>query len=147
MFERGSRPTDCSMATVTGQDRRNMSRGLALGNTLIVAPGASTRGHAVMGKKRWLPICRPMATITIDGGRQVIRRFECGDDPSARRVALHTLCGSSSENALKVAPLTLHLRMAAGERETGHIVIDLGVRPVSPLSLDLNRQQRRRTHH
>lgn len=143
MFKGGSSPSHCSMATVTGQGRRNMSGGLALRGTLIMAPGASTRSHAVMGEKRGFPVRRPMATIAIDRGRQVIRRFERGNYSSTWGVTLHTLCRSSSENALKVAPLTLHLGMASGERETCHIVVDLGVRPVSPLSSGLNRGESR----
>jgi hypothetical protein len=43
-------------------------------------------------------------------------------------MALHTLRGGSSKDTLKVAALTVHLRMAAGEREAGTAVIDFNVR-------------------
>jgi hypothetical protein len=86
-----------------------------------------------MGKKSRRPIGRPMATAAVDHGRQVVRRLKGGDDSPAGGVALHTLRRRSSENALQVAPLTYHLRMAATEREAGAAVIDFDICADTPL--------------
>jgi hypothetical protein len=76
MFEACSRPTHGSVATVAGQSRRNMSRRFADGDSLIVAFGAGSRSHTVMGKERRRPICRPVTTVAVDRGRQVVRRLK-----------------------------------------------------------------------
>ena len=49
-------------------------------------------------------------------------------------MALHTLRGGSSKDALNVTALTIDLSMAAGEREAGGAVIDFNVRADTPLS-------------
>ena len=43
-------------------------------------------------------------------------------------MALHTLRGGSSKDALNVTALTIDLSMAAGEREAGGAVIDFNIR-------------------
>ena len=53
-----------------------------------------------MRKEGGRPICRPVATVAIDGGRYVIGRFERGHDSSAGRMALHTLGGGSPKDTL-----------------------------------------------
>lgn len=75
-----------------------------------------------------LPIGRPVTAITINGGRQVVRRFECSNDSSTWRVTLHALGRSTAEYALKVASLTLNLGMPAGEGKARDTVIDLNFR-------------------
>jgi hypothetical protein len=59
-------------------------------------------------------------------------------------MALHTLRGGSSKDALNVAALTIDLSMAAGERETGAAVIDFNVRAATSLS---RRGIRHQQHH
>ena len=57
-------------------------------------------------------------------------------------MALHTLRRRAAKNALQVAPLTYHLRMAAAERETGAAVIDFDIRADTPLGKSgIRRQQ------
>ena len=141
MFEGSSRPAHSPVATVAGHGRRNMSRGLACRGSLVMAFGTGSRRHTVVGKERGRPICRPMTAAAIDGGRYVIRRFERGHDSSAWRMALHTLGGSSPKNALKVAALTVDLRMAAAERETSAAVIDFNARPATSLGRGGARRQ------
>jgi hypothetical protein len=100
-----------------------------------------------MGKEGRLPTGRPVATIAVDGGGQVVGRFERGYDSSAGRVALHTLRGCPAKDTLKVTALTLNLRMAAGEREASDIVINFDVRAVTSLGPDLVWLQNPRTEH
>lgn len=69
MFEGSSHPANRPMAAVTGHARWNMSGGLALRGTLIVASRAGSRSHPVVRKKRGSPICRPVAAVTVDRGR------------------------------------------------------------------------------
>jgi hypothetical protein len=83
MLEGGPRPAYGPVAAVTGHGCRNMSSGLALRGTLIVAPGAGSRSDTVMGKKRGCPICRPVAAVAVDRGRQMVRRLKGGDDSPA----------------------------------------------------------------
>jgi hypothetical protein len=144
MFEGCSRPANRPMAAVTGHGRRNMSSGLALCGTLIVASGAGSRGHAIVGKKRGGPICRPVTAVAVDRGGQVVRGLKGGHDSSARRMALHTLCRRSSKNALQVAPLTRDLRVAPAEREAGTAVIDFDIRADTPLGRSGIRHQQDR---
>jgi hypothetical protein len=95
-----------------------------------------------MGKKRGCPICRPVTAVTVDRGRQVVRRLKGGHDPSARRMTLHALRRCSSKYALQVAPFTHDLCVAAAEREAGAAVIDFDVGSICAiLGLCLVRQQ------
>ena len=57
----------------------------------------------------------------------MVRRLKCRYDSSAGRMTLHTLRGGSPKDALKVASLTLNLRVAAAEREAGAAVIDFDI--------------------
>jgi hypothetical protein len=141
MFEGSSRPSHSPMATVAGHSCRDMSRRLACRSNLIVTSGTGSRRHAIMGKERGRPICRPMTTAAIDGGWYVIRRFERGHDPPPRRVALNTLSGGSPKNPLKVAALTVDLRMASCERKAGTAMIDFNARAATPLGGRGTRQQ------
>jgi hypothetical protein len=127
MFEGCAHPANRSMAAVAGHGRRNVSSRLAYCCSLVMAFGAGSRNHAVMRKKCRCPICRPVAAVTVDRGRQVVCRLKGGYDPSARRVALHTLRRCSAKYALQVAPLAHDLRVAAAEREACAAVIDLDI--------------------
>ena len=127
MFEGSPSPTHGPMATVAGHGRRNMSSRLAYRDSLVMTFGTGSRSHSIVRKERGRPICRPVATTAVDRGRQVVRWLKCGYDSSAGRMALHTLRGGSSKDTLKVAALTVHLRMPAGEREAGAAVIDFNV--------------------
>jgi len=71
------------MAGVTSHSRRDMSSRLAYRGSLVMAFGAGSRSDTVMGKERGGPICRPMAAVTVDRGRQVVRRFKGRYDSSA----------------------------------------------------------------
>ena len=128
VLEGCSRPANRPMAAVTGHGRRNMSGGLTLRGTLIVASGACSRSHAVVRKKRGCPICRPVAAVAVDRGRQVVRGLKGGDDSPPWRMALHALRRRSSKYALQMASFTHDLRVATAEREAGTAVIefDLG---------------------
>ena len=57
----------------------------------------------------------------------MVRRLERSDDPSAWRVALHTLGRRPFKYSLQVASLTLHLSVSTGEREARSAVIDFYV--------------------
>ena len=71
----------------------------------------------------------------------MVCRLKGGHDPSARRVALHTLRRRSSKNALHVAPLAYDLRVAAAEWEAGAAVVKFDVRATRTiLGLCLARQ-------
>ena len=120
-------PGDGPMTIVAGHSRRNVRYGLSLRSTVVMTLRTTSWSYAIMGKKRGCPICRPVTAVTVDRGRQVVRRLKGGDDPSARRVALHTLRRRSSIYALQVAPLAHNLRVAAAEREAGAAVIDLDI--------------------
>ena len=83
MFESCPHPADRPMATVTGHGRRNMSNRLAYRGSLVMASGAGSRRHAVVGKKRGCPICRPVAAVAVDRGRQMVCRLKGGHDSTA----------------------------------------------------------------
>jgi len=83
MFKDCACPAHGPVATVTGHGRWNMSGGLALRSTLIVASGAGSRSDTVMGKKRGCPICRPVTAVAVDRGWQVVRRLKGRYDSSA----------------------------------------------------------------
>jgi hypothetical protein len=127
MFEGCPRPAHGPVATVAGHCRWNMSGGLALRGTLIVASGAGSRSHAVVRKKRGPPICRPVAAVTVDRGRQMVCRLKGGDDSPPWRMALHALPRRSSIYALQVTSFTHDLRVATAERESGTAVIEFYV--------------------
>jgi hypothetical protein len=127
MCEGRSRPANRPMAAVTGHGRRNMRSRLAYRGSLVMAFGTGARSYAVVRKKCGCPICRSVTTAAIDRGRQVVCRLKGGHDPSARRVALHTLRRRSSKNALHVAPLAYDLRVAAAEWEAGAAVVKFDV--------------------
>lgn len=55
-------------------------------------------------------------------------------------MALHTLCGSSSEETLDVTPFTGHLGMPPTQREPRHGVIDFDIRAIASLGLTFARQ-------
>ena len=80
MFEACSRPAHGPVATVAAHGRRNMRRRLAYCGSLVMAFGAGSRSNTVMGKERRRPICRPVAAVAVDGGRQVVRRLKGGHD-------------------------------------------------------------------
>jgi len=126
-------PAHGPMAIVTRYGCRNMRGGFALHGDIVMTGRTGTRCHPVMGKERRFPICRPVAAVAVDRGRQVVRRLKCRYDSSAGRMALHTLRGGPPIDALKVTALTIDLGMAAAERETGAAMIDFYVRATASL--------------
>jgi hypothetical protein len=114
-----------------------MACGFPDGDGSVMTLRTTAWHNSVVCKKCGLPIGRSVTTITIDGGWNVIRGFKRGRHPPARRVALKTLRGCSPKDALQMAALALDLRMTAGERKAGGIVIDFDVRAVASLSLAL----------
>ena len=83
MFEGCAHPANRPMAAVAGHGRRNVSSRLADRSSLVMAFGAGPWNHAVMRKERRCPTCRSMAAITVDRGRQVVRRFKGRYDSTA----------------------------------------------------------------
>jgi len=76
VFERCARPGHSSMATIAGHRGREMRRGLSLCGTVVMAPCATSRSDAVMGKECGFPTCGPMATVTVHRGGQMVRRLK-----------------------------------------------------------------------
>ena len=144
MFKGSSRPAHGPMAAIAGHGRWNMSSRLAYRGRLVMAFGTGSRSHAIVRKERGRPICRPVAAAAVDRSRQVVRRLKCRYDSSAGRMALHTLRGGAPKDALKVAALTIDLRMAAGEREAGAAVIDFNIRADTSLGRRGIRHQQQR---
>ena len=83
MFEGRSRPANRPVATVAGHGCRNMSSRLAYRGSLVMTLGAGSRSDTVMGKERGGPICRSVAAVAVDCGRQVVRRLKGRYDSSA----------------------------------------------------------------
>lgn len=120
-------PAHGPVAIVAGYGRRNVCTGFALHGDIVMTGRTGARCHSVMGKERRFPICRSVAAVAVDRGRQVVCRLKCRYDSSAGRMALHTLRGGPSIDALNVTALTIDLGMATAERETGAAVIDFNV--------------------
>lgn len=81
------------MAIVTGHHCRNVSRGFALFSAIVVALGTAARGNSVMRKESGPPTGCAVTTVAVHRGRQMVGRFERGNDTAARRVALEALSG------------------------------------------------------
>ena len=126
-------PGNSPMTIVAGHSRRNVRYGLSLRSTVVMTLRTTSWSYAIMGKKRGCPICRPVTAVTVDRGRQVVRRLKGGDDTSARRVALHTLRRRATKNTLYVASLTHNLSVSAAERKTGGTVIDFDIGTITSL--------------
>jgi len=67
MFKDRARPGHGAVATIARHGCGNVRGRLALGDTLVMAPGACSGRHAVVGKVGRLPVCRSVATIAIGG--------------------------------------------------------------------------------
>ena len=122
-----SAATALTMARVARGHRAHMARGFPLGGGAVMAFRTGPRQNPVVSKEGWSPVRGAVATVTVDRGRQVVRRLKGGDDTAARRMALHTLRRRSSKDALQMAPLAYDLRMAAAELEAGTAMIEFDV--------------------
>jgi hypothetical protein len=83
MGECRASPAHCAMTAITGHCRRHMSRGLAWRNRLVMAFGAGSWNYPVVCEKSGRPTCRPVTAVTVEAGRQVIRRLKGGDHSPA----------------------------------------------------------------
>jgi len=65
MFEGRPCPAHGTVAAIACHGCRDMGGRLALRDALVMTPGARSRSHTVVGKKRGPPTCRPVAGIAI----------------------------------------------------------------------------------
>jgi hypothetical protein len=76
-------PGNGSMAIVAGHSRRNMRYGLSLHRAVVMTLRTTSWSYAVMRKKCRCPTCRPVAAVTVNRGRQVVRRLKGRYDSTA----------------------------------------------------------------
>ena len=126
-------PGNSPVAIVTRHRRRDVRSGFPLHHVVVVACRTTSWRYTVMSKKGWSPIGRAMATITVHGCWKMVDRLERRDDSPTWGVALHTLRGGSSKDALQMTPLAHNLRVASTEREPGTAVIDFYARAATSL--------------
>jgi hypothetical protein len=126
-------PGNSSVTIVTGHGRWDMRGRFPLHHVVVVARRTTSWHDTIMSEEGRFPIGGAVATITVHSRRQMVGRFERGDDSPAGRVALHTLRRGSPKNALHVTPLAHNLGVAAAEREAGAAVVDFNVRAATSL--------------
>ena len=62
-------PGNSPMAIVAGHGRLNVRDGFSLYRAVVMTLRTTSWSYTIMRKERWCPICRSVATATVDRGR------------------------------------------------------------------------------